>query len=323
LARKRRSSNQIKEETSYNILRKKIPEAWVMHEYGPDYGIDFVVELFNYVDPRQEVAETLGEVFYVQLKGSGAIEYTTRRAFSRANVAKGQLSENKEEYIDIEVAKFQLEMSELLTVQSMGPAIPVLLILVDVLTGRAFFVCLNDYIDKVIIPEDSDYAAKDSKIIYIPTMNEILLDDEHVVPLRAFGKRSKMYGAFAKFGYQKKEIERIRGKASFKVETTPAQEIEMLRLFADTALNQDIWRGHEFWEPIGRSLRELEGVRNLIQAGVGAADHEAFKGYCDEVVWGRLCNLANMYEELVREWFLPTVLAQLTSYPEVGKLQKA
>jgi hypothetical protein len=29
-----------------------------------------------------------------------------------------------------------------------------------------------------------------------------------------------------------------------------------------------------------------------------------------------------MYEELVREWFLPTVLAQLASYPEMGKLQK-
>ena len=147
MQRKRRSFNQIKEEISYRVLRQKLPETWVIHEYGPDYGIDCVVELFDYVDDRKEIAETLGESFYVQLKASDSIEYATRRAFSRRNVAKGKLLEDRSKYIDIEVAKFQIDASDLLTVQAIGTAVPVLLILIDVATERAFFVCINDYLD--------------------------------------------------------------------------------------------------------------------------------------------------------------------------------
>jgi hypothetical protein len=321
--RKRRSFNQVKEEISYRVLRQKLPEAWVMHEYGPDYGIDCVVELFDYIDTDKLIAETLGETFYVQLKASDSIEYSIKRAFRRANVTKGRLNEDKSEYIDIEVAKFQLELSELLTVQAMGPAVPVLLVLVDIQTERAFFVCLNDYLDKIIIPEDPGYASKDSKVIYLPTMNEIAPSQTALVPLRVFGKRAKMYGAFGKFTYQKKEIERIRGIANFNPATPTDAELDMLRLFIDTALRQDIWNGHEFWEPIGWSHRELQKIRETINAGIETKDHETFKAYCDDIVWHRLCNLANMYEELVREWFLPTVLAQLTSYPKMGEVQKS
>jgi hypothetical protein len=71
--RKRRSLNQIKEDNSYHILRSKLPESWVIHEYGPDYGIDYVVELFDYIDDRKTMAETLGENFFVQLKASIAV----------------------------------------------------------------------------------------------------------------------------------------------------------------------------------------------------------------------------------------------------------
>lgn len=322
MPRKRRSFNQVKEEISYRVLRQKLPEAWVIHEYGPDYGIDCVIELFDYIDEDKEIAETLGENFYVQLKASDSIDYATKRAFSRGNVAKGGLNENRNEFIDIEVAKFQLDTSDLLTVQEMGPAVPVVLILVDIRTERAFFVCINDYLEKIIMPEDPDFAEKASKTIYIPMMNEILPREVNLVPLRAYGKRAKMYGAFTRFAYQKKEIERARGKAYFTEGTTQAGELDMLRVFAESSLRQNIWHGHEFWEPIGWSQTELEDVRASIAEGIFSDSHEAFKQYCDEYVWHRLCNLANMYEELVREWFLPTVLAQLASYPTSGILQR-
>lgn len=132
----------------------------MIHEYGPDYGIDCVVELFDYIDEAKEVAETLGEHFYVQLKASESVHYTTRRAHPRGNVAKGKLSEDKAEYIDIPVANFQLDVSDLLTVELLGPAVPVLLILVDIQTERAFFVCLNDYLEKVILPEDPAFLKR-------------------------------------------------------------------------------------------------------------------------------------------------------------------
>lgn len=294
----------------------------MIHEYGPDYGIDCVVELFDYVDETKEVAETLGEHFYVQLKASDSVHYTTRRAHPRGNVAKGKLSEAKSEYIDIAVANFQLDVSDLLTVELLGPAVPVLLILVDIQTERAFFVCLNDYLEKVILPEDPAFFEKGSKQLQIPLQNEILPRDVNLVPLRAYGKRAKMYGAFARFAFQRQGIKRIRGLANFNPDTSAAHDLEMLRVFTESALRQDVWRGHDFWEPMLWSRNELKDVQQSIAVGIEPKQLDSFKKYCDEFVWHRLTNLASMYEELVREWYLPTVLAQITSYPEVGKLQK-
>ncbi|OKH34385.1 hypothetical protein NIES2101_39045 [Calothrix sp. HK-06] len=333
--RKRRSLNQIKEDISYNILREKLPESWVIHEYGPDYGIDYVIELFDYIDDKKTMAETLGENFFVQLKASSSIEYISKRVYPRGNVEKGKLSEDKSEYFDIEVAKFNLEMSELLTVQSMGVAIPVLLVLVDVITRRAFFICLNDYIDKVLAPDDSNYSKKESKTLYIPLKNEIINCEQNLLALRVYGKRSKMYGAFSKFYYQKNEIEFAITDDFYNPElrefiiTTnlciPARRevvIEMIKTFVETAIRQDIWRSHEFWLPIQISFNQLIDLRIKLEKGIKSEEYEDFLIYCNVDVWNKLANLGNMYEELVREWYMPTFLAQLTSYAEVPKAIK-
>lgn len=322
--RKRRSLNQIKEEISYQVLREKLPESWVIHEYGPDYGIDCVVELFDYIDDHKTMAETLGENFFVQLKASSSIEYVSKRVYPRRNVEKGKLSKNTNEYVDIEVAKFQLEISELLTVQSMGIAVPVLLILVDINTRRAFFVCLNDYIDKVLVPEDSGYSEKQSKTIYIPLKNEILNCERNLIALRAYGKRSKMYGAFSKFYYQRNEIERALDLADFHVNEDIESTIQMITTFVETAIRQDIWSDHEFWYPISMCFYELNHLKSSLKDGIKPEDYQQCLEYCNFQVWNQLANLGNMYEELVREWFMPTFLAQLTSYseyPEPNKTQ--
>ena len=185
------------------------------------------------MDKNKTIAETLGENLFVQLKSSECIEYSTRKAYGRGNVAKGSLTEDKEGYIEIPVAKFQLDMSDILTIQSMGIAVPVLLILVDTNTEKTFFICLNDYIDKVLIPEDSNYATKKSKTIYIPTANEIVDEEYALVPLRAYGKRSKMYGAFSLFSYQLKEIWRIQGRTAVPDSIPLEQSVSMIKTFVD------------------------------------------------------------------------------------------
>lgn len=319
MSRKRRSNTHITEEDSYRILRQKLPPAWVIHEYGPDYGIDCVVELFDYVDPKKTIAETLGEVFYVQLKGTKNPEYATHRVFARGNVEKGKLSEDKDDHIDINVVKFQLETPELATVQAMGMAIPVLLILVDIATERAFFVCLNDYIDKILLPDDPNFESKGTKTIHIPLLNELGQGEDNLMGPRAYGKRAKMCGAFTKFSYQKKEIERAFEKARLDVKLNHEQILDMLETFTHTSLRQDIWEGHEFWEPIKWSHADLIDVRDSMKSGITPSDMVSFAKYCDEQVWFKLANLSNMYEELVREWFLPSYLAQLTSYPSLPK----
>jgi hypothetical protein len=106
MSKKRRSLSQIKENQSFVILREKLPETWVIHDYGEDYGIDYVVELFDYIDEDHKIAETLGENFFVQLKSSTSVEYDKKRVYPRDNVEKGKLREDNSEYIDIEVAKF-------------------------------------------------------------------------------------------------------------------------------------------------------------------------------------------------------------------------
>lgn len=314
--KKQRSVNQVKEEISIQVLREKLPEEWVIHSYGADYGIDCVVELFDYIDEDKKIAETLGENFFVQLKASDCVDYSTRKAYCRGNVSKGALNEDKDNFIDISVAKFQLEMPEILTIQSMGVAIPVLLVLVDINTKKSFFICLNDYIDKVLIPEDPEYLSKGSKTIYIPLANEISTTEDSLVPLRAYGKRSKMYGAFGTFSYQLKEIWRIQGRSAAPHKIEFDQGIAMIQTFVDIALRQDIWSSHEFWEPMSLSHLELNKLKTKLMKGVNPEDYYQFLTYCSDYIWHRLTNLANMYEELVREWFMPTYLAQLTSYPE-------
>lgn len=313
--KKQRSLNQVKEDISVRVFREKLPKEWVVHSYGADYGIDCVVELFDFVDDDKTIAETLGENFFVQLKSSDCIQYVIRKGYGRGNVAKGNLNEDKDESVDIPVVKFQLDMSDILTIQSMGVAIPVLLVLVDTNTEKTYFICLNDYIDKVLIPEDPQYTSKESKTIYIPTYNEIIDRNIALLPLRAYGKRSKMYGAFSLFNYQLKEILRARGKANFPEVISSEQAIEMIRTFVDLSLRQDIWSGFDFWEPIKWSHRELVQLKVDLEKGVSLAESEQFLQYCSEVVWHNLSNLANMYEDLVREWFMPTYLAMLTSYP--------
>lgn len=297
--KKQRSLNQIKEDDSFQILKEKLPREWVIHSYGADYGIDCVIELFDFTNKDKTLAETLGENIFIQLKASSSVNYTTRKAFARANVAKGPLKENKNDFHEIQVAKFKLDISDILTVQSIGPAIPVLLILVDVTSSRVFFVNLNDYIDKILIPEDPNYINKKSKSIYIPIQNELLKNESSLVPLRAYGKRSKMYGAFAQFNFQWIEIKRLLGKTNFYTTMTLQQTEYMIKTFINIALRQDIWKSHDFWEPMTWSYNELNKLKNKLDThGVKIEEYVDFLIYC-EYIWHRLANLANIYEELV------------------------
>ncbi len=92
--------------------------------------------------------------------------------------------------------------------------------------------------------------------------------------------------------------------------------LAMIKTFTETALRLDIWAGHEFWEPMSWSHKELEDIKSNLEAGVASEDFDALLEHCDVHVWRRLANLSSMYEELVREWFMPTSLALLISYPE-------
>ncbi|WP_456324104.1 DUF4365 domain-containing protein [Desulfonauticus submarinus] len=308
-SKKKRSFQQMMEEDSFSVIRDKLPKEWVLHDYRPDYGIDLVVELFEFVDSSKKIAETLGEHIYVQVKSIQNAKIETIRVFQRTNVEKSAPDYDKSKYFDIEVIKFVLNTSELLTIQSMGAAVPVLLFLVDLKDNELYYLCLNDYIDKILLHEDPEYGKKQSKTLLIPKKNKINHNDgDTLIPIQFYAKRAKLYSAFTKFYYQRNEL-------------TYNHSPDLILHFINIIKKYDFWSKTHMWIPIQEMYNEIIAIERYFSDLKPDEKHslpvEEFVQMKVIPEWDRLCNLSNMYEELCREWFLPTYLAQLLSYQRI------
>lgn len=339
---KRRVLQHVMEDRSIRIVRDLLPDHWVIREYRPDYGIDLLIELFEPVNATDSA--TVGETLFVQVKSAEIVNTQLMRVRRRRNVELGPLREDAAESEEIQVARIRLDTSELVTIQAMGSAIPVLLFLVELSTRRIYFVCLNDLIEKVIIPQDPGYTSKKSKVLHIPLRNCIVADDPLTIrPLETYAKRPKLYSAFQKFAYQKHEMEFVfdayREAGSEERRRECASDLmDLVRHFLAVILRYDFWERVPEWQPIGWSYTELTALREMtIRPGV-ENDLAALGTYLltepslwrDEQwvrsldpasarleffahvgrIWERLENLSRMYEEIGREWFLPTSLSE-------------
>lgn len=344
---KRRVRQHVMEDRSVRIVRDLLPEHWVIREYKPDYGIDLSVELFEFLDEEKTVAATLGETLFVQVKSTEVVDAARPRVHGRSNVERGPLREDRSQSAQIEVARLRLETSELLTVQAIGSAIPVLLFLVELSTRRIFFVCLNDLVEKVILPEDPAYHLKKTKVIHIPLGNCITAGNPvSVLPIGTYAKRAKLYAAFEKFGYQRNEAEfawsRFDAADSDEARREAAGDLlQLIRHFLAVNLRYDFWTRMPEWAPIGRAHLELIALSEFLSdleadeeigsireyllnrpghwmqeeflLSLSLEDTRAhFHGQIVQI-WRQLDNLSRTYEELVREWFLPTHLSTLLS----------
>lgn len=340
---KRRARQHIMEDRSMRIVRDRLPDHWVVRDYRPDYGIDLLIEVFDFVDAERTQAATLGETLFVQVKSTEVAELRTLRVHGRRNVEKGPLKEDRSRSMEIEVVPLRLETSELLTVQAMGAAVPVLLFLVELSTGRIYYVCLNDLIEKVILPRDPAYETKKSKVIHLPARNRIVPGDPlSVPPLETYARRAKLYAAFEKFAYQRHELGYALA-SSQDAPTDALQEkeeratLDLVRHFLAAVMRYDFWTRMPEWVLIGNSHRELLVLQSLLRGADVHNDLPALQAYLlnepsmrrEErwvrsmqlpearaelyshlgFVWDRLTNLARVYEEFGREWFLPTYLS--------------
>jgi hypothetical protein len=301
--RKIRAFQHIMESESFDIIKEILPKEWLIREYRPDYGIDLSIEIFKYIDAEKRKAETLGEHLFIQVKSVEKLKVQKIKVKSRDNVAKYKLKE-KEEFIEIDVIKHQLETSELKTIQSMGSGVPVLLFYVTLDTRQIFFICLNDLIDKCIIPKDSDYLRKDSKILYIPYKNEIISSYEGLIPIRFFAKRQKLYSAFNLFNYQNEEI-------GYNYALKNEEFINMIKHFINLLELLDIWKDIEMWQILNIIFSELMQLKKYIYGN--NINIYTLKLSVKEM-WRRLNILGRNYEELCREWFLPTYMSTYLSY---------
>jgi len=206
----------------------------------------------------------------------------------------------------------------------MGAAVPVLLVVADLGTQSCHFVCLNDYIDKLLIPRHATYTSKESRTIHVPVRNELGTTEVGEVALRWYAKRPKLYAAFIKFVYQQVELRHALSEADFD---------ERAHHFGRLIAAYDFWSDLEMCPIVGHYGL---AVRKLLETGspglmksltdeqliqfVGRDEEQLrkFKEHRrrEELVhlWDGLSVLPRNYEDVWREWFLPTALGYATSF---------
>lgn len=310
---KKRSEQHIIDQAGERLLRSKLPGHWVIREYRPDYGLDFTIETFKAGEKQggaPATYETLGEHVFVQLKSVNSPEIKPLAIYGRGNVEKARELLNREDKVtDLDTYRFQLETSELATVERMGIGVPVLLVIADLAAHRCAFVCLNDYIDKILVPRHVDYKTKDSRTIHVPRYNEIGTG-RGLVALRWYAKRPKLLAAFQRFTYQYTELQWAE-HGNWR---------ELAELFAQRIVPYDFWDDTEMCVPIGYNASGLRRFIATGQPGFMKISHELPSGFDPEEMakhiakmdvfelWRLLALLPRTYEDVWREWFLPTAL---------------
>jgi len=204
----------------------------------------------------------------------------------------------------------------------MGSVIPVLLFIVDTSCEDIYFLNLNDYIDKVLIPNDSKYFEKNHKTIYIPIANKITRDINTHLPLLFYSKRPKYYSFFNKIGFQTSELNYIEED----------NLVEQLKYFSNILLSIDVWDYPGLWKIIDTYKSCLDNFINDRELGlfgdIGELDdkekiwetNKSFgKLYTKKeshyymqlrVFWQQMKELSNIYEDTCREFFQPTYMGE-------------
>lgn len=314
---KKRSFQHLIDQDGQQLLREKLPKQWVLREYRPDYGLDYAVEVFKNVESVEGGRpnhETLGEHFFVQLKSVDDPVVRSLDIFSRGNVEKAPEQLDRDDKVaTVDTYPFSLETPELVTVERMGIAVPVLLMIADLKSRRCCFVCLNDYIDKILVPRHADYRVAQHRTVHVPVSNEIG-SEVGLVALRWYAKRAKLLAAFQRFFYQFSEL---KWAADGNWE-------ELAKHFGQRIAQYDFWDDTEMCQPIRyagdglvRFLRE--GRPHFFQRNSAALAEltEEEQAHLHKVdvfeLWRQLSLLPKTYEDVWREWFLPTALGHLAS----------
>lgn len=321
---KQRTVSQIKGGTGVEIIKKIFPKYWVIRELNPDYGIDLDVELFI---PYGDNYITAGEHIYFQVKTTDVLEKEQKKVFQRSNVEKGV--KIGKEFKVIEVVKHQLDTNLLSTVERMGSAVPVMLALVDAAKEEIYFVCLNDYIEKIILPQKPNYSTQETFNIDIPVSN-LIKTDKDVLPIEWYAKRAKLFAFFNKVAYQYDELQHCMGY----------EILERGKYFANILLKLDAWSATNYFYMLKSVKEELDNFANngitnealkminiMKERGedvsspiyessvfVGEASFEEIQRcHCVLELWRKMNNCGSFFEDWAKEWFLPTFVGLVSN----------
>lgn len=322
---KQRTEQHLIDAEGERLLDEVLPDHWVLRKYRPDYGLDFTLELFDEPDKKTGNCETLGEHFFIQLKSTKTAEIAPLTVYGRGNVEKAPEKLNKNDIAaEIDTVRIVIEASELATIERMGLGLPVLLVVADITSKVCYFVCLNDYIDKILIPRHDNYLSAEHRTIHLPVANNLADQTVGAAALHWYGKRSKLQAAFQRFHFQNVELSYTSDEEEF---------FDMARYFARRIVHYDFWDNTPMCELIGyygtAVRRFLEsgspGLMKIDEDAITKASNnnaqhkEAIMANLRQQeiaqLWQFLSILPRNYEDIWREWFLPTSLGLASSYP--------
>lgn len=303
-----------------DLLKSIFPQLWVVREYTPDYGIDLDVELF-----AEDTKMTLGEHVLFQVKGTESLTVDQIQPIKTVNGLGGL--ESNGPTTTVEVVKFSLDTKLVATVEKMGSAAVVLLAVVDLKGRRAYVVCLNDYIDKILLVQNPGYCKQDHVTIYIPTKNCLNVDAGARL-VAWYGKRAKLYSFFCLVNVQWHDL---------KYEDS-SRKVETAKKYAERLARLDVWGGAQRWQILDEMKEDISffyqnGITREVEAflkeekqrgrdiddpiwegsyfagPVSLRDNNTIDGI--HQLWERLNNLNCLFDEYVKHWFLPTGMGNM------------
>ena len=309
---KKRSENQIIGESGIDILRSLFPQEWVIREYAVDYGIDLDVELFE--QTNEKVYVTKGEHVLFQVKTTDNLEIKKMKVFNR---------NSKKDFFESDVVKYSLDTDLISTVERMGSAVPVLLCLVDNVEREGYFVCLNDYIDKILISEKPNYQKQGTVTINIPIKNKI---SSGKFAIEWYGKRAKLYAFFNLINCQKRDLQYISDCNMEQTVNSFLEKICRLDVWSVDLLSSfkekiEYYREHGSTQQadmiINAAIERGEDVDEPVWEATYCAEEVSFR-YATKIqglhqLWDELCTIADMYESDCREAYIPTYYWMLIS----------
>lgn len=326
---KRRVDNHLKENASELLVSKLLPEEWVIRKLHPDYGVDVTVEVF---ERQEQQIPTMAEFLYVQLKSTTSLRFGIEPIRPRGNVEKGLDLQDTEATHDLDVVRYVVDTDTIDNARLMGPSTPLMLFVCDLNEDEVYYVCLTDYYDKIVEPRGIDLGKQDTLTILIPVGNK-LTDPRSVQVMRFYAARAKLYGMFnlAQFQYRESRWFLEEFASPEHVEKL-SNNFAMIERFARRLRAMPVWERDIPWQLMRHYRARLDLIiknidadaLGLILRGIDAfhkGDDTAltpllqFHSLCT-ISWEQFSAIGQTFEDIVREWFLPTWMGQLGSGEE-------
>ena len=212
--------------------------------------------------------------------------------------------------------KYKLDTSLLETVEKMGSAVP--MIIVDVEKHNAYYICLNDYIEKVMIPSKPRYFEQKTILINVPTENKLTIENGEGI-FEWYAKRGKFFSFFNKVAYQYHELQCHGGDKDLAVHF--ANILHRLDVWSADIIPADIKEEfcffHEYKYPrdLQKVLSHLENAGKDIYAKIWDFEcieevslYEVQNRTLIILLWQRMAIIGRSFEDVSKEVGLPTSL---------------